>query len=261
MELPSIVDLARSAAGPAVAARLQRDMKAATAWKIQQQVNKKKVLPTLKHPLLQEDEFENKQQRDTYRAAAYKAISSHGRNSEIVKFLPKASVELRPSPIHGMGVFATKDIEAFSFLSLYPCDGLLWLPEDADWDLINSTAAIRTGWKPTSLEEELTYRQAIDSLGRGKLFIDANPSVTADPYFLAHMINDGASCKREESAEMYWTISDRKRNSLFCPVLEAHFATKDIKKGEEILSTYGSDYWLDLATYCKKDSFNLMAMD
>ena len=81
------------------------------------------------------------------------------------------------------------------------------------------------------------------------LSIVGNPKLFDEPHFLAHIINDGAMCKRPEASAVYEIASLSKANSLFDPVCMAQFATRDIKVGDEILNTYGAEYWLDLVKY------------
>ena len=56
------------------------------------------------------------------------------RCSNLRKYLPDPVCEVRPSRIHGLGVFATRDIEAFSYVTMYPCDGATWHPDVWDGD-------------------------------------------------------------------------------------------------------------------------------
>ncbi len=72
------------------------------------------------------------------------------------------------------------------------------------------------------------------------------------------MINDGAQCKRPEATALYDTVSMHKMNSAFFPILGAHFSVQDIKAGDEILTPYGLEYWLDLI---KLAPIDLMSMD
>ena len=83
----------------------------------------------------------------------------------------------------------------------------------------------------------------------GSLGIVGNPALSKDPHFLAHLINDGAMCKRAEAARVYDVASLTKANSIYDGVHKAQFSIKDIKAGEEILYSYGEEYWLDLIKY------------
>ena len=256
--LPSIIDLAQSRGGSRVAGRLQQEMNASIAWKKQQG----KI--QLKHPFLMKDpimskSITSKSQHNFYVAATQNVLLAHDRGSDIVNFLPRSPVEARPSPIHGTGVFAVRDIQAFSYLTLYPCDGLLWQSSDWSHDEEMCRSMITCGHRADTHEKSISYRQLLlEPPGTGSLIIEGDPALVNDPHFLAHMINDGAQCKRPEAAALYNTVSRNKMNCAFCPVLGAHFSIRDIKAGDELLTTYGLDYWLDLM---KHASIDLMSMD
>lgn len=167
-----------------------------------------------------------------------KTIGTLGRGTKMTEYLPKSPCEVRPSKIHGFGVFASRDIPAFSYLTLYPCDGIDW------WPVMNQPR-FHDGF--AELTDDMVYRQQLElPEDLGKLSIVGHPELRGDAHFVGHLINDGATCKRVEAAEVYTTASVASSNSLFCPIFQMHFSYKNIKAGEEILSTYGSQYWLDL---------------
>ena len=65
------------------------------------------------------------------------------------------------------------------------------------------------------------------------------------------MINDGAQCRSAEVIDVYDTVSLTKANCQFIGGVGAVISIRDIKAGEEILTHYGSTYWL---TLCKLES-------
>ena len=188
-------------------------------------------------------------QHKFYITAVQNVLLAHDRGSAVA----------RPSPIPGTGVFAVRDIPAFSYLTIYPCDGLLWQPSDWSHDEEMCRSMITCGHRADTHEKSLSYRQLLfEPPGTGSLIIEGNPELVCNSHFLAHMINDGAQCKRPEAAALYKTVSMRKMNSAFCPVLGAHFSVRDIKAGDELLTFYGLDYWLELL---KHAPIELMTMD
>ena len=67
------------------------------------------------------------------------------------------------------------------------------------------------------------------------------------------MINDGAQCRSAEVIDVYDAVSLMKANCQFIGGVGAVISIRDIKAkaGEEILTHYGSTYWL---TLCKLES-------
>jgi hypothetical protein len=145
-----------------------------------------------------------------------------------------------------MGVFATRDIPAYSYLTMYPCDGVAIQP----WDLRHTDIEICLGWEFGSAATKVAYSQLLTPPPRtSNLAIIGNPELKDDAHFLAHLINDSVVCKRAEAGMIYNATSMMKMNSVYDPVFRAQFSTKDIKAGEEVLTSYGAEYWLDLKKY------------
>ena len=76
--------------------------------------------------------------------------------------------------------------------------------------------------------------------------IYGNPLLCDDPHFVGHMINDGATCKSPDRVELYDTISNAKANCAFISSFGVMISMKPIRAGEELLTSYGSTYWLTL---------------
>ena len=188
--------------------------------------------------------------RDAAALSLHRKIMSEvvlvNRLSGLRKFLPEPVCEVRPSKIHGLGVFATQDIDAGSYLTMYPCDGVAWYPEIGRFK--HGDGGVCFGWpEKVSFIERHSYQQVIEPPpGARALAIFGNPEHHADPHFVGHMINDGAVCKTPESATVYKAISAAKLNSSFVADFCAHMSTRPIKAGEEILTSYGTTYWLTL---------------
>ena len=89
------------------------------------------------------------------------------------------------------------------------------------------------------------------NLGGDTIFIDVDLSQQEQPGFVSHRINDGATVTEnsEEGLLEYYRTSRRLKNCVHVPFgpspLLATVATKKIKKGDELFTTYGCSYWLD----------------
>ena len=240
----SIIDEARAIAGKDAAKRLAAEMQPSIQWLQSYEPSVRNV--EIHIPL--EGQMPPKYAK-VHRPIVERLMAFH-RGSDIVKALLDPLCEARPSKIHGMGVFATHDIPAYSYLTMYPCDGVRWQPKE--WLDIPQLAGSMygTGWSGESTVETIAYSQCLPAPPKtGNLAIIGNPKLCGDAHFLAHLINDGAMCKRPEAASAYLITSEFKANSVYDPVLMAQFSIKDIKAGEEVLNSYGVAYWLDLIKY------------
>ena len=66
--------------------------------------------------------------------------------------------------------------------------------------------------------------------------------------YLGHLIKEGYQPSEMDSKEIYEKISLQKENCQFLNINNYHvgvFATKNIKKGQEIFVSYGFSYWLN----------------
>ena len=165
------------------------------------------------------------------------------RRSNLRKYLPAPVCEVRPSRIHGLGVFATQDIEPCHYVTIYPCDGATWHSDATDDD-----TCMHFGWpSAVTWTERHTYQQEVrPPPGARAMAIYGDPLLHDDPHFVGHMINDGAKCSSFESAEVYEAISERKANCHFISSIGAIISSRHIKAGEELLTSYGHRYWLRL---------------
>ena len=211
MAQPSIFDLARCELGIEVAKRLTADMKPATDWRRScteweradksEQMGAIAAMPT-KYRLI-------------YGPIVEKLFHTH-RGSDIVALLPDSPCEARPSNVHGLGVFAARDIPAYSYLTMYPCDAIRWQP--AEWLRTPGLedSVYKGGWNGKSTVENISYTQCLPPpcSETGNLSIVGNPKLFDEPHFLAHIINDGAMCKRPEAATNYEIASLKSKFTL-----------------------------------------------
>jgi SET domain-containing protein len=157
-------------------------------------------------------------------------------------FLKLNKVYIRPSKIHGLGVFAKRDTEKGELLTFYPVDLVEYYPDTTD-DICFQRLSKR-------------YKKNFGmSFKRGNsIRLSEKYKIYSEPYFkntdyLGHFINDGAKCppNNPKGAEIYQKISSLKANCALVPFKEMlHLpivATRDIKKDEELLMNYGVDRW------------------
>ena len=145
----------------------------------------------------------------------------------------KLLVELKPSPTHGLGVFATQNIPPFTKLCLY--DG-----EDLPNDKIDNESVYLM---PHPIKEGYTRQ------GYTKEYIRT-------PYGIGQFIND--SCKPEIDVkraytyreleniyEKYFLTSKQNKNVAYKDDDFWLYSIKPILKGEELFCFYGPNYWLE----------------
>ena len=176
------------------------------------------------------------------------------------------STEVKESSIAGAGkgLFATKNIKAGSIISFYPAHAL---------GIDNGIKQIFVSQRPSDEEyfrenpcESSSYLHATDqpifnrpsfvekiqdsgNLKDFPLFLDVNPNRDVDGCWVSQMINDGASVKTqsEEGILTYYKESKKRKNCIHIPFgpspVMATIATRKIKKGEEIFTSYGCTYW------------------
>ena len=240
----SVIDLARMLGGEDVTKRLYEDMKPSRRWlqtRDPTECDAREYIPEPGQMLLKHAKV--------HRPIVEHLMAFH-RGSNITKVLPEPPCEARPSKLHGMGVFATHDIPAYSYLTMYPCDGIRWQPKEWLDTPQLADSMYGTGLNLETTVDTISYSQLLPAPAKsGNLAIIGNPEMFGDAHFLAHIINDGAMCKRPEAASVYLATSEKKMNSAYDPTMMAQFSIKDIKAGEAVLNSYGVAYWLDLIKY------------
>ena len=158
------------------------------------------------------------------------------------------NIAVRPSSIHGNGVFATSNIPKGKLITMYPADvvSIVEPGRGSHWYRSNGDEISR-------LEVPLYFRYAARVEG-------TNISLCGDPDkyspdVCGHIINDGASLENNTfgPGEMvcYMKLSHRKQNCFFVSVHDCALgvmSVRDIKEGEELLTGYGAEFWANCAT-------------
>lgn len=171
--------------------------------------------------------------------------------------LPLNNVELKPSKIHGKGVFTIKKILKGQIITMYPADIVSFLTEgrlDGDENKLQNKITMYSyemidlkNKNPDisiSLKDYDDYKYSIDFTNYD---IYGNPEFDRNPAYLGHFINDSARChKNPKSIPIYYNVTSAKRNCEFeniCGLQIAIIAIRDIEIGEELFLSYGIGYW------------------
>lgn len=156
--------------------------------------------------------------------------------------------EVRPSNIHGRGLFANVNIKKHELITFYPGDIIEYIPNKDRYSKHISIfyTSIRTG--DTFGSDSFKNRNPDYQFDVNEQYsIYGNPFFDKDPNFLGHFINDGAKTNGSEiSNKLYLNISFLKANCDFYVIKEllvAIVATKDINKDDELFINYGIIYW------------------
>lgn len=163
--------------------------------------------------------------------------------------------EVRESPIHEKGVFATKNIKKDEVITFYPghfgyfCSDGNKLGEK-NVLMVKSPSILAT---ENGLDDDNGINKKYCFELNEHYCIAGHPKLIDNPTYLGHMINDGAKSHsninnyNSKDEELYYTESLNKRNceaenikDLFIIIT----ATRDIEKDEELFMVYGYEYWI-----------------
>lgn len=185
---------------------------------------------------------------------------SNGESVPIRPFLSSLtkSVQVQKSSIHGMGLVATRNIKQGSLLCLYPAhaigseqDGFVWESSDDNQNAYFQNHAPSLSSFILCTDQPFFSRTSLLQTD-DSLYIDVNPTIMdlKSTAWVSHFINDGSTVQNlsEEGILEYYQRSNAARNCIHIPFgpspVLATIATRKIKKGDELLTTYGSLYWL-----------------
>jgi hypothetical protein len=148
-------------------------------------------------------------------------------------------ISVRPAT-HGNGLFADCDIPKGTVITMYPAHHIARRLHGDTHEVLQT---------PGLLAPNYAYRITISDT---KSIIGC-PSQTQHPWFLAHLSNDVVDLTQWRKGKVAQFMYDYHRrveqgcNVKFCtgddPDVLYLTGTRNIKKGEELLVSYGIDYW------------------
>jgi len=160
------------------------------------------------------------------------------------------------SNIHGLGLFANRDMNVGDIITIYPADIAVEIVNEKtnqcniliSKELYNLKFS-EVGFTKGNLIELCSdfFRNYIIRLTE-TINVSATPEMHDDMAYVGHMINDGTEVipTNENMIEEYEMLSESKQNCYFKYYNNLLFviAKKNISKDEELFVKYGSNYWL-----------------
>jgi hypothetical protein len=144
--------------------------------------------------------------------------------------------------VEGVGVFATREISKGELITCYPGDALIYQPTDG---IIFGEHVPETMADPEScFGEWIDYGLAEDD----EYALIGIPLLDDDAAYLGHFCNDGACLLEGWNTSQYSVASNQMLNAKHIDVAGLHtatVATRPIRRDEEVLVSYGKEYWLE----------------
>lgn len=144
------------------------------------------------------------------------------------------------SNIHGIGVFATKDILKNSIITIYPAD-IMYITYNENSTVQYSKRQGGHCYKNIKNLYSVSFYDDYTVIG--------DPEFNTDPNFLGHMINDAVK-PIDNNINEYLKKSNELKNCEIIsmayndvPYISLIVSTRDIKVSEELFISYGTDYW------------------
>ena len=157
----------------------------------------------------------------------------------------EGDVEVRPSPIHGRGLFALRDFEPGEWITFYPPH--IVVHTQGKRRIVKEHCSLH----PTELPVPDLVRQnlAYEIPVYENVSIVGLPELDQHSGRLGHLANDGACGWTIADRVHYDHLSARRNNAVFQDegINVALVSTKSIARGEEILVTYGRSRWVNIA--------------
>jgi len=158
------------------------------------------------------------------------------------------------SDLHGNGLFVTRTIEEGELITFYPGDAvILWSGgHRTEAGVPDGTGVIFGAHVPDDQRDVIVALESMDYeiSATGLISLVGDPERASDPGYLGHFANDAVTCASPYLREEYEAQSLARSNARHVTVEGCHYATlatRTIAAGEEVLVSYGADYWLGRA--------------
>lgn len=158
----------------------------------------------------------------------------------------KDIIYINMSNIHGIGLFAKKDINKDELITIYPAH-IIEIVLQPKMFRLTSINEYRSPYKIPNWKD---YAIKYDN----NSYIIGNPILNENKNFVGHLCNDGYKhnfiSKNKKNKNKYNKKRIELNNASFRELRNPNFigigiiSNKNIKKDEEILVSYGFDYWL-----------------
>jgi hypothetical protein len=162
-------------------------------------------------------------------------------------------------PGAGRGLFAKNNIQKGTIVSFYPAhalgidDGLSpplfrSLPHDEEY--FQQHPCSESSYLHCTDQPLFQRTSILSPVVTVPLYLDVNPNRDRVGAWVSHLINDGAVVQSNSVRGIldYYHESGSKKNCIHIPwgpsPVMATVTTKKVKKGEELLTSYGGTYWL-----------------
>jgi hypothetical protein len=152
--------------------------------------------------------------------------------------------------VNGIGIFASRNIPSGEIVTFYPSHYAVFNTGMKDWRIIMTSPWIENKQLVYSDDYRLSYAFDVEK----EYSIVGHPDLIQYPNFIGHIVNDGArghfTYHNHQDEYFYNIVSLEKRNVKFQTFTSSNFilvgivSTKDIKKDEELLVSYGYEYWM-----------------
>lgn len=178
----------------------------------------------------------------------YKLFKDYLFNSanECSDFNSKDIIYINKSNIHGIGLFAKKDINKNELITIYPAHIIEIIIQPKMFRL----TCINEYRSPYKIPNWNDYAIKYDN----NSYIIGNPILNENKNFVGHLCNDGYKhnfiSKNKKNRNKYNKKKIELNNASFRDLTNPDFigigiiSDKNIKKDEEILVSYGFGYWL-----------------
>lgn len=168
------------------------------------------------------------------------------------------NIKIEKSGIHGMGVFATEKIPEGKIVTFYPADGImLYINDEVTYYICDSD---NYKFKDKFFEYANVYTLGGKNEILNEYGIIGDPNRCDNKLFIGHMLNDGIGnlflnipneklysdkeiCR--DIFEQYDNFDKINTDLQFLQELPIGYivTTREIEKGEELLTFYGKYYW------------------